>query len=520
MKENRVFYFSFILMIFCTLFEITTIQAQEAILGTDAQREAGKKLYDKNCAQCHGYEGDANSVGKEFFRPQPRDFTSGIFKFRSTPNGQLPTHDDLKRSIKNGMPYTGMPAWPNFSDQELSNLAYYLKTFSEDFVDYGDVEPLSLPKAPSYSEESAKRGRIVYEENQCLDCHGNAGRGDGKSAPTLKDQWNQPIRPADLTKRWTFRGGPTREDIYRTFTTGLDGSPMPSYNIQPPEDQWALVDYVYSLGASDKANYATMAVAAGVNGSIDLSQGKALFENTPGALFPLVGQVIEPGRAFYPGVNAVEVKAVYNADEIAIMLTWHDMSAETAGKNSPRLEAPRFDPQLEAAVTDTSQSAESFSDAAAILLPSKMPEGIEKPYIMFGDSKNPMDIWFADLAKDSADFFIGKGSKNIEAAGSGGLSLVSGFEEGEWYVIFKRARIAEGGLSFGEGSFVPIAFSIWDGFNRERGNKRGLTSWYYLYLEPLQKESPAGPMAKSGGITFLILLGIVAFARIKYKNKA
>lgn len=518
MKENNIlFYFSFILLIFCTLFEITMIQAQETVLGTNAQREAGKKLYDKNCAQCHGYNGDANSVGKAFFRPQPRDFTSAIFKFRTTANGQLPTHQDLKRSIKNGMPYTGMPAWSNFSDQELSNLAYYLKTFSEDFVDYGDVEPLSLPKAPSYSKESAKRGRIVYEENQCLDCHGNAGRGDGKSAPTLKDQWNQPIRPADLTKRWTFRGGPTREDIYRTFTTGLDGSPMPSYNIQPPEDQWALVDYVYSLGKSDEANYATMAVASGLNGSIDLSQGKTLFDNAGGALFPVVGQVIEPGRAFYPGVNALEVKAVYDADDIAIMLTWHDMSAETAGKNSPMLDTPRFDPQ--AAVIDTSQSAETFSDAAAILLPSKMPEGTEKPYFMFGDSKNPMDIWFADLAKDRADFFIGKGSKNIKAADSGGLSLVSGYDQGEWHVIFKRRRVMEGNLSFEEGNFVPISFSVWDGFNQEHGNKRGLTSWYYLYLEPLQKESLVGPMAKSGGITFLILIVIVAFVRVKNKNK-
>jgi mono/diheme cytochrome c family protein len=504
-------------MSFYILLGNTTIQAQEAILGTEAQRKAGKKIYDQKCSQCHGYNGDANSVGKEFFRPRPRDFTSGIFKFRSTANGELPTHEDLKRSIKNGMPYTGMPAWPDFSDQELTNLAYYLKTFSEDFVDYGDVKPLPLPKAPSYSEELAKRGRVVYEENQCLDCHGNAGRGDGKSAPTLKDHWNQPIRPADLTKRWTFRGGPGREDIYRTFTTGLDGSPMPSYNIQPSEDQWALVDYVYSMGESDEANYATMVVATGLNGSIDFSQGKALFENAAGALFPVVGQVIEPGRTFYPGVNAVEVKAVYSADEIAIMLTWHDMTAETTGKNSPMLETPRFEP--EAAVTDSTQSPESFSDAAAILLPSKMPEGTEKPYFMFGDSKNPMDIWLADLAKDSADFFIGKGSKNIEAAGSGGLSVVSGYEEGEWHVIFKRTRLAEEGLAFEEGSFVPVAFSVWDGFNEERGNKRGLTTWYYLYLEPLQKVSPAGPMAKSGGITFLILLGIVAFARIKYRNK-
>lgn len=166
------------------------------------------------------------------------------------------------------------------------------------------------------------------------------------------------------------------------------------------------------------------------------------------------------------------------------------------------------------------QGGEEFSDAAAVLLPSKTPEGVEKPYFMFGDGKNAMDIWFADLAKDTAEFFVGRGSKNIEPAGNGGLSLVSQYEEGEWSAIFKRSRVKEGGLSFEEGNFTPIAFTVWDGFNRERGNKRGLTSWYYLYLEPMHKESPLAPMAKSGLLTLVILLGIVAFARIKYNGKA
>ena len=137
---------------------------------------------------------------------------------------------------------------------------------------------------------------------------------------------------------------------------------------------------------------------------------------------------------------------------------------------------------------------------------------------MFGDKKNPMDIWFADLAKDEVELYIGKGSGNIEAAESD-ISVVSKYEDGRWTVIFKRNRTKDDGLSFEEGAFVPIAFSVWDGFNTERGNKRGLTSWYYIYLTPLEKESPAGPMAKSALITFLILMAIVVPIRLKYKGK-
>ncbi|NNE35025.1 MAG: c-type cytochrome, partial [Rhodothermales bacterium] len=226
--------------------------AQDIDLGTDAQREEGRQLYMDKCAQCHGVEGDGNGPAKTVFRPQPRDFTSSTYKFRTTPSGELPTDSDIMRSIREGMPYTGMPAWPSLSDGEVRNLMYFIKTFADDFSGpFAEVTPMEMPDDVSMSEESIERGRVVYEENQCFDCHGMAGRGDGKSATTLEDQWGVHIRPADLTKRWTFRRGITREDIYKTFQTGLDGSPMPSYEIDPPEDAWHLVNFVHSLSRDE-----------------------------------------------------------------------------------------------------------------------------------------------------------------------------------------------------------------------------------------------------------------------------
>ena len=234
------------------------------------------------------------------------------------------------------MPYTGMPTWHQLSQQQVTNLMYFIKTFNEDFAGpYGTPDEVEIPEPPEYSEASAQRGREVYMENQCYDCHGNRGRGDGTSAPTLTNQWGEHIRPADMTKRWTFIGGTSRRDIYRTFTTGMDGSPMPSYTI-PEEDRWALVDYVYSL-SRDNPDYATVVVAQNVSGEFDLSQGPALFEAAEAAYFPVVGQVIESGRAFQPGVDGIEVKAVYNQDEIAFMLTWHTMTPDTSGTRASRI---------------------------------------------------------------------------------------------------------------------------------------------------------------------------------------
>lgn len=484
---------------------------QEPDLGTEAQREAGRAIYDKVCAQCHGLQGDAVAPATAHLRPQPRNFTSGTFKFRSSNSGELPSDEDLRRSIRDGMPTTSMPAWGGvLSEQEITNVAYYIKTFADDFAGpFGIPEMANLPSAPSFSAEAAERGRAIFEENQCIDCHGNLGRGDGKSAPTLTDQWDMPIRPADLTKRWTFRNGDTREDIYRTFTTGLDGSPMPSYEL-PEDEAWALVDYVYAL-SDDAPNYGTVVTSTTVDGPLDLSLGEALFDGAPMTRFPIVGQIIEPGRSFFPGTSALEVQAVHNADEIAFLLAWNDMEAQTTGTNGPGMPVGLGDSLM----PDTSAT---FSDAVALQFPTTMPVGVERPYFMFGDAKNAVDLWFYDLAKGGPDQYVGKGSGSLQAAATTTISGTAQFHEGRWVAIIKRARMAEDGLSFAEETFVPVAFSVWDGFNRERGNKRGLTGWYNVYVEPLERPSAAGPMALWGGLTLLLGFGIAGLARRKYKD--
>ena len=136
-----------------------SVRAAGPDVGTDAQRESGKKLYLQNCAQCHGDKGDGEGYAATHLRPRPRNFTTGKFKVRTTPNGALPTHQDLVNIIRRGMPYTSMPAWPTLADQEVSDLAYFITTFSPQFSSADSVPSCGAAAARAEGDEGVNRAR-------------------------------------------------------------------------------------------------------------------------------------------------------------------------------------------------------------------------------------------------------------------------------------------------------------------------------------------------------------------------
>jgi mono/diheme cytochrome c family protein len=527
------------------------VVAQGPDLGTEAQRESGKKLYLKYCSQCHGDKGDGNGYATPHLFPRPRDFTLGKFKVRTTPNGALPTQQDLVNIIRRGMPYTSMPAWPDLSDQQVAELAYFIKTFHADFANPESLpKPVELPSAPSASGESIEAGKKLYVDTGCVKCHGTFGRGDGPSAPTLTDEAGYRIRAANLAQPWTFRGGPSREDIFRTMTTGLNGTPMPSFvDSLTTEQRWAITDFIVSLSGSGGPGYANLVVAKPSADPIDLAKGAASFETAPVARFPILGQITEPGRSFNPPASSVTVQAVYDTESIAFLVRWHDMSSEKTGKNEPTLKVPpeeesaaaapaaqkpvdAADPFAQDAAAPAPQQAadpfaadvasaaaappSEFSDAVAIQIPSLSTVGARKPYFIFGDAQSPVDLWFFDLARSAPVQFAGRGSADIAPNDTGDVTGAASYDQGEWSVVFKRPLRPGSGAAFAPGQFVPVAFSVWDGFSRERGNRRGLTVWQSLYLEPEVVPSAVGPMIRTALSILALELIVIGSMRWRY----
>jgi len=219
----------------------------------------GQAVYHQQCIMCHGINGDGNGFLAAGMYVKPRDFRQGWYKFRSTGNSQLPTFEDVERTIRVGVPNSSMPAWGQFLDpQQIHDVARYVATFSERFTEHWKQlrppPPLKVPEQPADLGALAARGAELYRSVGCVSCHGEKGLGDGPSAATLKDSWENPIAAADLTYKWQFKHGKEPVDVYQTVIGGLTGSPMASVEIAIPadRDRWALVAYVLSLSPADR----------------------------------------------------------------------------------------------------------------------------------------------------------------------------------------------------------------------------------------------------------------------------
>src|SRR2546423_8416378 len=260
---------------------------------------AGKTVYTKWCAGCHGDNGAGDGPGARHMIPPPRDFTgNAVYQIRSTASGDLPTDADLLRSIDEGLPGTAMPAWKTrLSDRQRRDVLAYIKAFSPYCADTTQrPQPIAFGKAPSGGTDALKVGRQFYDSIGCRKCHGDQGRGDGPSAPTLKDDAGHPIFAANLHENWRFNGGGTVEDIYHRLRTGLDGTPMPSFSdlleqkFLTEEQLWRVAQYVRSLSPDEQPVVRDVIHAPLVTRTLPRSPDDSAWNAGAPFWFPLVGQ--------------------------------------------------------------------------------------------------------------------------------------------------------------------------------------------------------------------------------------
>ncbi|MEX0830460.1 MAG: c-type cytochrome [Nitrospirales bacterium] len=237
---------------------LASIVYASAIMENDVRQ--GQEIYERSCLMCHGASGEGDGpaafYNAAYSASRARDFTVGNYKFRSTVSGSLPLDQDLFRTITNGIPGF-MPSFGGLSPEQRWQVVAYIKSFYAGFQEETpeSIQLLAASPIPS-TAESVQRGRALYEAMDCHSCHGPQARGSGKVALAgeLKDSRGLPISPNDLTNPTGWKNGTTAQDVVRTLFTGLDGTPMPSYESQlagHEDDAWHLANYLLSLSGQN-----------------------------------------------------------------------------------------------------------------------------------------------------------------------------------------------------------------------------------------------------------------------------
>lgn len=443
----------------------------DAAMADMQEQDRGKSLYDRYCMVCHGEKGDGKGSAARFLFPKPRDLTLGLYRVRSTSTGEPPADADIIGTLTNGMPGSAMPAFSELSEEEKTAIMEYIKELGEIYD-----EPFSIikpGKPPEVTPQLLAKGKEIYGQMKCGECHGESGKGDGPKADDLVDDWKQPAPPNSFT-RGIYKGGGSPSDIYMRFTAGMDGSPMPSYEDSLDDEmRWAVVFYSLSLAGPNVAVQPTSGkIVAKWIEDVPGNPESALWENTTAFKIPLMLLWQKPDSP----ERLLNIKALYNEKDIAFLVEWND------------------------ATKNTLLDIDTFRDGVSLQFPAQRGA---KPDFWMGHgegkkSEGMVNIWFW---KADTQEVIDKGQQpipespveNLIAGGFGTLAFkkdtmqvfgMGKWKGRKWSVVFKRPfNGPKGNAEFIRGELTPVSFAVWDGGENDVDGRKAVSTWYYVVPE-------------------------------------
>lgn len=208
---------------------------------TDEDRAAGAKIYQSQCASCHGLDGKGGQGTP--------DFTTGQFRRASSDEG-------LFQIVAKGIPGTTMPAF-NLNGNQIWQTLTHIRSFS-------------YKRAAATIQGNPAQGRELFRTHNCARCH-EANAPDlskiarNRSAAELRRSIEEPN--AEVDSAWwriqiTFQSGQTlqgrrlNEDTHSiqildnqgklrtapksqiTSSQILRTSPMPAYRGKLQPEEW------------------------------------------------------------------------------------------------------------------------------------------------------------------------------------------------------------------------------------------------------------------------------------------
>jgi mono/diheme cytochrome c family protein len=221
--------------------------------------DAGKRIWTRECAVCHGDAARGEGIFRAGIEPVPPDFqNSGSAVFQSKVDA------DYFWRISEGVPWTAMPTWKVvYNNTERWQLVMYLRTMftqtlqkppqpteAEKITTTDVMKVLTIPASANY--DTGRQQFLV----QCAHCHGLTGDGTGWDGQYLNP------KPANLQKKLA----PTVPGIMRNYdgvtfskiTNGMRDTAMPTWGeFLNTRMRWDDVRYVkdsYTVGLPAGSN--------------------------------------------------------------------------------------------------------------------------------------------------------------------------------------------------------------------------------------------------------------------------
>ncbi|MEE9258839.1 MAG: ethylbenzene dehydrogenase-related protein [Nitrospinaceae bacterium] len=481
-------------------------QAKPDLGDAQALKARGKNIYLHMCVFCHGKDGNGGGAAVDYLYPWPRDFRQAIFKFRTTPTGTLPRDEDLYRTIISGVPGTSMPAWKAaLSTEDTWALINMIKGFSPRFEKEPQGESLKIDHVPDSTPETVARGKKLFSDLKCVQCHGASLRGDGKLADSLMDAWKHAVFVHDITVPGYFKGGHSPKDIFRTLSTGLDGTPMESYAHIPEADRWALVHFIRSRFAKEykEAEFETDLFSYHVGFELNTDVESPVWEGIKSTELFLRPLAVRRGA-----IETINVSSVNNGEQLAVRLRWEDPTKDTFSE----------------------LTQDVFRDGVAVQFAlgsvTLHTHGHNEPFFGMGNRNKPVNIWHwkAGLeetleAEEELEYSTGgvdmdalifggimsnpvfklsRTSENaVEELNAEGFGTVTPqpldnqnvegygeYKDGIWTVVFVRdmPKTGKWDVDFKRKDPVLMAFAVWDGLKEDRNGRKVVSVWQRLNI--------------------------------------